>query len=149
MGRDNRSGYCKENIVLNRCLLKVVTFECKTARANRWQYRKVQHPCTGLSRCLFFMVYISNWRRDSEVGIATGYALDGRMVEVRVPVAARFFSSTRHPPSLLSNGYRALFPRGLGGQGVNMITHLQLLARSRIRGSIYPLPIRRHGVVHN
>jgi hypothetical protein len=34
---------------------------------------------------------------DSAVGIATGYALDGRGVGVRVPVEARFFSTPRPP----------------------------------------------------
>jgi hypothetical protein len=36
-----------------------------------------------------------NW--DSSVGIVTGYGLDCRAVEVRVPVEARFFSSPRRP----------------------------------------------------
>jgi hypothetical protein len=51
--------------------------------------------------------------RDSSVGIATGYKLEGRAVGVRVPVGARFFTSPRRPdrlwgPPLLSNGYRGL-----------------------------------------
>jgi hypothetical protein len=56
--------------------------------------------------------------RDSSVGIATGYGLDGRGVRVRVPVGARLFSSPRRAdrfwglPSLLSNGYRGSFPGG-------------------------------------
>jgi hypothetical protein len=55
--------------------------------------------------------------RDSSVGTATGYGLDDRRVGVRVPVGARIFSSPRRPdrfwglPSVLSNGYRGLFPR--------------------------------------
>jgi hypothetical protein len=55
--------------------------------------------------------------RDSAVGIATGYGLDDRGVGVRVPVGSRIFSSPRSPhrlcgtPSLLSNGYRGLFPQ--------------------------------------
>jgi hypothetical protein len=55
--------------------------------------------------------------RDSEGGIATGYGLDDRGVEVRVPVGSRIFSSPRRTdrlwgsPSLLSNGYRGLLPR--------------------------------------
>jgi hypothetical protein len=35
------------------------------------------------------------WSRDSAVGIATGYELDGRGVRVRVPIAARCFCSPR------------------------------------------------------
>jgi hypothetical protein len=56
--------------------------------------------------------------RDSTVGIASGYGLDGRGVGVRVLVVARFFSSSRRPnwfwgpPSLLYNGYRCFFPGG-------------------------------------
>jgi hypothetical protein len=56
--------------------------------------------------------------RDSVVGTAIGYRLDDRGVGVRVPVGSRIFSSPSRPdrlwspPSLLSNGYRVLFPRG-------------------------------------
>jgi hypothetical protein len=35
--------------------------------------------------------------RDSAVGIATGYGLDGRGVGVRVPVGSRFFSTSSRP----------------------------------------------------
>jgi hypothetical protein len=52
----------------------------------------------------------------SAVGITTGYWLDGRGVGVGVSVEARIFSTPRrpdriwNPPSLVSNGYRELFP---------------------------------------
>jgi hypothetical protein len=54
--------------------------------------------------------------QDSSVGIATGYGLDDGGVGVRVPVGARIFPSPCRPdrscglPSLLSNGYRGIFP---------------------------------------
>jgi hypothetical protein len=60
----------------------------------------------------------SNFSWDSSVGIATGYGLLGLKVGVRIPVELRFFFSPRRPErfwgtsSLLSNGYRELFPRG-------------------------------------
>jgi hypothetical protein len=55
--------------------------------------------------------------RDISVGIAIGYWLD-YWSEVGVPVGSRIFSSPRRPErlwgplSLLSNGYRGLFPPG-------------------------------------
>jgi hypothetical protein len=58
------------------------------------------------------------WSRNSAVGIATGYGLDGRGVGVRLALEAKFFFSSRRPdwlwgpPSSLSNGYRGLFPGG-------------------------------------
>jgi hypothetical protein len=45
--------------------------------------------------------------RDSAVCIATCYRLGGRGVGVRVPVGARFFSSSRRPAS---------YPMGTGGK---------------------------------
>jgi hypothetical protein len=62
--------------------------------------------------------FISYMLGERGAGIATGYGLDDRVVGVRVPVWARIFSSPRRPdrlwgpPSLLSNGYRVLLPRG-------------------------------------
>jgi hypothetical protein len=61
-----------------------------------------------------FCYSLPNRSRDSSVGIATGYGLDGRGVGVRVPVGSRNVSSPHRPdrfwgpPNLPSNGYRVL-----------------------------------------
>jgi hypothetical protein len=67
---------------------------------------------------ILIITNIENRSRDSVVGIATGYGLNGRGVGVRVPVEERIFVSPCRPdrfwgpPNLLCNGYRgALSPK--------------------------------------
>jgi hypothetical protein len=57
-------------------------------------------------------------KRDAGFGIVTNYGLDDRGIGVRVPVGSRILNSPISsdrlwgPPSLLSNEYRGLLPRG-------------------------------------
>jgi hypothetical protein len=74
-------------------------------------------------------------RRDSSVGIATGYRLDDRG---SIPGGGwEFFSSTPcpdrfwGPPSLISNGYRGLSHWVQSGRCVKLTTHLHLVPRSK------------------
>jgi hypothetical protein len=57
-----------------------------------------------------------NLRRDSIVGIATGYGLDDRGVGIRVPVESRIFSTLRRPDQLWGWVPGALSP-GVKRQG--------------------------------
>jgi hypothetical protein len=101
------------------------------------------HTSSMKLRCISYSVFTGS--QDSVVGIATGYGLDDRGVGVAVPVRSRIFSSPRRPDrlwdpsSLLSNGYRRLFPGGYSGRCVKLATHLQLAPRPRKCGSIHPL----------
>jgi hypothetical protein len=78
-------------------------------------------------------------------GVATGYGPDGRGVGVRVQEGTRFFSSPRRRdrfwslPSLLHNSYRRIFPWGQSGRVVKLTTHLQLVPRKTILGSVHSL----------
>jgi hypothetical protein len=80
--------------------------------------------------------------RGSAVGISTGRPRVG----FRVPVGSTIFTfpyrpyRLSDPSSLLSNGYRGIFPREKSGSSVKLTTHLQLLLRSRKRGSITSTP---------
>jgi hypothetical protein len=61
--------------------------------------------------------------RDSSVGIATGYGLDGRGVRDLIPGGSRIFSFPHNadrlwgPPNLLSNGYGGAFAPGVKRPG--------------------------------
>jgi hypothetical protein len=85
--------------------------------------------------------------RDSSVGIATGYGLDGRGVGVRVPVGSRIFSS-QHSPDHFGT-HPASYPMGTRSSLPGGKAPLQLVPRSRKSGSMHPPPIHLHGVVLN
>jgi hypothetical protein len=69
--------------------------------------------------------------RDSVVGIATRYGLEGPRIESRCGEIFRTYPDRlRGPPSLLYNGYR-VFPGGKGGLGVVLTTHSLLVLRLR------------------
>jgi hypothetical protein len=103
---------------------------------------------------LVFWSYLKTGRsRDSSVGIATRYGLEGPGIESWCGDIFRTYPYRfRVPPSLLYNGYR-VFPGGKGGRSVTLTTHPILVLRLRkswaipaltlwvllglLRGSIY------------
>jgi hypothetical protein len=83
--------------------------------------------CTGnLNTVNFYWM-----SRDSSVGIATRYGLEGPGIESRWGEIFRTYPDRlRGPPNLLYNGYR-VFPGRKGGRGVMLITHPLLVPRLR------------------
>jgi hypothetical protein len=83
-----------------------------------------------------------------------GYGLDG---PGSIPGGARFFFPPQRPdrfwgpPSLLSNGYGELNPRGVkqSSGGVNLTTHLHLVPRPRKMELYLHSPICLHGILLN
>jgi hypothetical protein len=85
--------------------------------------------CNGVS--YFLPVLATFGSRDSSVGIATRYGLEGPGIEYRWGEIFRTYPDRlRGPPSLLCNGYR-VFPGGKGGRGVMLTTHPLLVPRLR------------------
>jgi hypothetical protein len=88
--------------------------------------------------------------RNSSVGIATGYGLDGRGVGVRVQIFLLSTSSkpvlgSTRPPTQCVTGVLSAWVKRPGREG----DYLPLVPRSKILGSIHPFPIHLHGVVLN
>jgi hypothetical protein len=129
------------------CLLKRKTYHLKY---NLTVAKLIIFMSYSQSENNIFTCIVKYGSRDSAVGIAAGYGLDGRMVGVRVPAGTGIVFSPRRsdqfwgPPSPLSNGYR-----GLSGRVMKLTTHLQPVPRSRIPESIHPVPIRLHDIVFN
>jgi hypothetical protein len=102
------------------------------------------HRCESLksyiTRCKFLPILFQYWEcmcRDSSVGIATGFGLDGR--DSILGRSKSLFSTPqgpdrfRVPPSLLSNGYCALSPRGKSDRAVKLTSHLNLVSKSKVK----------------
>jgi hypothetical protein len=78
---------------------------------------------------MYIYIYIGS--RDSVVGIATRYGLEGPGIESRWgEILGNYPDRLRGPPSLLYNGYR-VFPGDKGGRGVMLTTHPLLVPRLR------------------
>jgi hypothetical protein len=79
--------------------------------------------------------------RDSVVGIATRYGLEGLGIETRWGEIFRTYPDRlRGPPSLLYNGYR-VFPGGKVDRDVMLTTHPLLVPRLRKSWAIPPLTL--------
>jgi hypothetical protein len=112
----------------------------------------ITHMCKSMSRYIYIYIYRKVTRsRNSSVDISTGYELDGRG---SIPVTVKiFFSSPQRPdriwdlPSLLSNGYRGLFPRGVKRPGREAALSSLSSAEVKNGGAILPLRIHLHGLV--
>jgi hypothetical protein len=128
----------------SRCLAMAVSSRSTIDRETHIHLFLVYAYKEKSNSIITFLEFAVTKSRDSVIGIAIGYGLDDWRVGVRVPVGSRMFSSPCRPHwlwsplSLLSNGYRRLFPRRLSGRDVKLTTHLQIVPKSKKCGSIHP-----------
>ena len=118
------------------CVLSPIVLEIRfkiilpsTLRSSKWSLSflfSLPKPCM-----YFYTLHAPPRSRDSSVGIATRYGLDGPVIESRWGEIFRTYPHRlRGPPSLLYNEYR-VFSGGKGGRGVMLTTHLLLVPRLR------------------
>jgi hypothetical protein len=105
------------------------------------QLTTTRTPCVELG--------MNTWHETLQLGTATGYGLHDSGSGSLIPGGGwEFFSSPPRSdrvwgtPSLLSNGYWEW-----SGWAVKLTTHLLLVRRPRMRGTIPPPPLCLHGVV--
>jgi hypothetical protein len=75
-------------------------------------------------------------KRNQDSAIAIGWTAEGLEFKSRY----RRDLSLLHVIKTHSGDHRVSYPMGTGGRGMKKTNHLQLMPRSRIRGSIHPLP---------
>jgi hypothetical protein len=101
---------------LNRSLWNLVrtSFHLKSSQTAYFKIHRISNINIAVPQIIELISLVLS--RDSVACIATSYGLDDRGVGVLVPVGSSIFSSSRlpdrlwGPPSLLTNGYRMLFP---------------------------------------
>jgi hypothetical protein len=94
------SSWCSCRICYAHCVSKDYTslkFMFIEPRAFRIHLSSPGFMDIGCGIGIRYTLVLTHWSRDSAVGIASGYELDGRGVGVRVPVGSRMFSSSRRP----------------------------------------------------
>jgi hypothetical protein len=87
--------------------------------------------------------------RDSSVGIATSYELDGRG---SIPGKGKDFSLFHKVQTALEPHYAVGIrgsTQGYSGRGVKLTTHLHLVPRSRMMQLYLYSPVRLHDMVLN
>jgi hypothetical protein len=96
-------------------------------------------PGRGMMQNTHTYMYIGS--RDSSVGVATGWTAG-----LRIPAGVKISSAAQRPnllwgpPSLLFNGYRRLFPRGINRPGREADHLPPSCAEVKNGGAIPPLP---------
>jgi hypothetical protein len=126
---------------LCHCVLMEENYGTYNKLSGKTRHFNVKY-CVGASWCVFLTNKCEKFHQKKKLSSETFCVIKQLYIYSWSSSPGRGTSSRPFlgPPSLISNRYRVNFRRGQSGRSVKLTARLQLVPKSRIPGSIHPLP---------